>query len=203
MNMHKWLLLALLVLAPLLEGCFPLIAGGALIGGALMVADRRSAGTQVDDGKIEIKAIKGINDKYREASHVNVTSYNRNVLLSGEARDDSVKQDAEKIVREIEGVRNVFNEVTIAGNSSLGARSNDSLITSKVKGRFLTAGGNKFQPNHVKVVTENSIVYLLGLVTKAEGEAASEVTSTTAGVQRVVKLFEYIEPEKKAAKDKK
>jgi osmotically-inducible protein OsmY len=193
------LVLLLLLAAPIMNGCLPLIAGGAIVGGAMVAADRRSAGTQFDDEKLEIKAIQAINNKYRETSHINVTSYNSNILLTGEAQDDAIKQDAEKMVRALAGVRNVFNEVTIAGKSSLGARSNDTLITSKVKGRFLSAGGGRFQPNHVKVVTENGIVYLLGLVSKPEADAATEVASTTSGVQRVVRLFEYTEPAKQSA----
>ena len=119
-----------------------------------------------------------------------MTSYNYNVLITGEAGSEAIKKDIEVIVRDIPNVKNVFNEVLVAGNSSLAARGNDTAITSKVKTRFLGNAG-KFSPNHIKVVTENSVVYLMGIVTKSEAEAATEVASTTSGVQRVVKLFEY------------
>jgi osmotically-inducible protein OsmY len=188
-TMRKLLLLLLLVL-PVMQGCIPLIIGGAVGAGALLVTDRRPSGAYVKDERIEIAAIKAINDRYRNNSNINVTSYNGNVLISGEAGDEKVKADAEAIVRTIDGVKNVFNEVNVAGNSSLGSRSNDTAITSKVKTRFLSNGG-RFSPNHIKVVTENSVVYLMGIVSKPEADAASEVASTTTGVQRVVKLFEY------------
>lgn len=186
--MRKFFLLLLIL--PVLQGCIPLIIGGAIGAGALLVSDRRPGGTYVQDERIEIAAIKFINDRYRSNSNINVTSYNGNVLLSGEAADEKIKSDAEAITRTIEGVKTVFNELTIAGNSSLGSRGNDTAITSKVKTRFLSNGG-RFSPNHIKVVTENNVVYLLGIVTKSEADAASEIASTTSGVQRVVKLFEY------------
>ena len=187
--MRKFFLLLVLAL-PVLQGCIPLIIGGAVGAGALLVTDRRPSGAYVKDERIEIAAIKAINDRYRSNSNINVTSYNGNVLMSGEAADEKVKSETEAIVRTIEGVKTVFNEVIIAGNSSLGSRSNDTAITSKVKTRFLSNGG-RFSPNHIKVVTENSVVYLMGIVTKSEADAAAEVTSTTTGVQRVGKLFEY------------
>ncbi len=186
--MRKFFLLLLIL--PVLQGCIPLIVGGAIGAGALLVSDRRPSGAYVLDQRIEITAIKQISGRYRDNSHINVVSYNGNVLLSGEAADEKVKSEAEAIVRTIDGVKTVFNEVTIAGNSSLGSRSNDTAITAKVKTRFLSNAG-RFSPNHVKVVTENSVVYLMGIVTKSEADAAAEVTSTTTGVQRVVKLFEY------------
>lgn len=187
-TMRKFFLLLLIL--PVLQGCIPLIVGGAIGAGALLVSDRRPSGAYVLDQRIEITAIKQISGRYRDNSHINVVSYNGNVLLSGEAADEKVKSEAEAIVRTIDGVKTVFNEVTIAGNSSLGSRSNDTAITAKVKTRFLSNAG-RFSPNHVKVVTENSVVYLMGIVTKSEADAAAEVTSTTTGVQRVVKLFEY------------
>ena len=124
--------------------------------------------------------------------HINVTSYNRNVLLTGEAPDAGTKAQIEKIVREIPNVRGVVNEIQIAGVSSYSARGNDSYLTSKVKARFIDNGGN-FSATQVKVVTEGSVVYLLGLVTRKEAEAAVEIARTTGGVQKVVRVFEYIE----------
>ena len=188
--MRKFLILIALSALPVLQGCIPLIIGGAIGAGALVVTDRRPAGTMARDEGIEIRAIKRINDRFRETSHINVTSFNQSVLLSGEVGTEKIKADAEAIVRGDEKVKNVFNELTIAGNSSLGSRGNDTAITSKVKTRFLANAG-RFAPNHIKVITENNIVYLMGVVTKNEGDAATEVASTTSGVQRVVKLFEY------------
>ena len=188
--MHKFLLLLALSVLPALQGCIPLIIGGAIGAGALLVSDRRPVGAYVKDEGIEIAAIKRINDRYRDTSNINVTSYNHNVLLSGEAGTEKIKTDAEAIARSDGRVKNVFNEITIAGNSSIGSRGNDTAITSKVKTRFLANSG-RFSPNHIKVVTENSTVYLMGIVTKSEADSATEVASTTAGVQRVVKLFEY------------
>jgi osmotically-inducible protein OsmY len=188
--MRKFIILIALSALPVIQGCIPLIIGGAIGAGALLVTDRRPAGTYLKDEGVEIAAIKRINDAYRETSHINATSYNYNVLLSGEAASEKIKADAEAIVRSDGRVKNVFNEITIAGNSSLGSRSNDTAITSKVKTRFLANSG-RFSPNHVKVITENNTVYLMGIVTKSEADAATEVASTTSGVQRVVKLFEY------------
>lgn len=123
--------------------------------------------------------------------HINVTSYNRNVLLTGEAPDAASKAQVERIVREIPNVRGVVNEIQIAGASSYTARANDAYLTSKVKARFIDNGD--VSSNHVKVVTENGVVYLLGLVTRKEADAAVEVARTTGGVQKVVRVFEYIE----------
>ena len=191
--MRKLILLLLLLLCvPFVNGCIPLLIGGAIAGGAtLMVTDRRTTRTQADDQNIEFTVLKAINDRYRDSSHISVTSYNGVLLLTGEAANANIRSDAEAIARSISGVRNVFNEILVAGNSSLASRSNDGFITSKVKTRFLD-NGRRFAPNHVKVVTENGVVYLMGLVTKSEAEAASEIASTTRGVERVVRVFEYL-----------
>ena len=187
----KLFLLSLLILISLLNACAPLIIGGAVGAGALMAGDRRTSGTFVEDQNIELKAYREVSNKYRDSSHINFTSYNRVLLMSGEASSEQIKRDAEQFARSIEGVRNVVNEVAIAGNSSLGSRTNDAGITTKVKARFLDNGG-RFYPNHVKVVTENAVVYLMGLVNKPEGDAAAEIASTTTGVERVVRVFEYV-----------
>jgi osmotically-inducible protein OsmY len=191
MTMRKFLLFSLFSLLPLLNGCIPLLIGGAVGAGALMATDRRTSGTYIDDQNIELKAYREISHKYRENSHVNFTSFNGVVLITGEAANEDIKKDAEQYVRSISNVRNVFNEVVVGGNSSLGSRSNDTAITSKVKTRFVSNGG-RFWANHVKVITEQGVVYLMGLVTKQEGDAAAEVASTTSGVQRVVRVFEYV-----------
>lgn len=182
---------AMLVLAalPLLQACFPLVATGAGAG-ALMIADRRISEAYVMDEGIELRALGRINDRYGDRVHVNVTSYNRNVLITGEAPDAAAKADIEKIARGIDNVRSVTNELAVAPPTSYTSRSNDAYITSKIKARFLDA--NRFHPNHVKVVTEDRVAYLLGLVTKKEADAASEIARTTGDVRKVVRVFEYL-----------
>ena len=184
-------LIALLGLAPQLQRCLPLIAGGAGAT-ALVLDDRRSVGAQTEDKEIDLRGESRINDRFGDRVHINVTSYNRNVLLTGEASDAAAKTQIEKIVREIPNVRGVVNEIQVAGVSSYTARGNDSYLTSKVKARFIDIGGT-FSINHVKVVSEGGVVYLLGLVTRKEADAAVEIARTTGGVQKVVSLFDYVD----------
>jgi osmotically-inducible protein OsmY len=184
-------LVTLLGLAPQLQGCFPLIAGGAGAT-ALVLADRRTVGAQTEDKEVDLRGESRVNDRFGDRVHINVSSYNRNVLLTGEAPDAATKAQIEAIVREIPNVRGVVNEIQIAGVSSYTARGNDSYLTSKVKARFVDNGGD-FSVNQIKVVTEGSVVYLLGLVTRKEAEAAVEIARTTGGVQKVVRVFEYVE----------
>ena len=193
MKLHKLRVLLLLAVMPVtvsvLSGCVAAVVGGA--GTAVLVGeDRRTVGTVTEDQGIELKATNRINDKFKD-SHFNVTSYSRMVLITGEAADAAMKTEIEKIVRAVENVRGVYNEMAIAGNTALSARANDSYITSKVKARFVDQ--QKFNPVHVKVVTEASVVYLLGLVKHKEADDAVEITRTTSGVQKVVKLFEYLD----------
>jgi osmotically-inducible protein OsmY len=167
------------------------VAGGA---GATMLAldDRRTVGAQTEDKEIDVRGESRVNDRFGDKVHANVTSFNRNVLITGEVPDAAAKAQIEAIVREIPNVRGVVNEIQIMGASGFGARGNDSYLTSKVKARFVDNDG-KFSANHVKVVTENGVVYLLGLVTRKEAEDAVEIARTTGGVQKVVRVFEYIE----------
>jgi osmotically-inducible protein OsmY len=182
--------ISLALLTPALHGCFPAIVAG---GGAavLMAEDRRSSGTYIDDQNIELKVSRRISEKYDDKVHVDVTSFNRFVLLVGEAADQASKDDIGVLALGVETVRNVQNEIVIGSNTSASTRANDAYITSKVKAQFVSQ--NKFQANHVKVVTENGVVYLMGLVKHKEGDDAAETTSGTSGVQRVVKVFEYID----------
>ena len=143
-----------------------------------------------EDESIENKALFRVQQKHSEA-HLNVTSYNRLVLLTGEAPSAEVRSDIERIVQGIENVRTVQNEMVVGPTTTLMIRSNDTVQTSKVKARFLDA--NKFRANHVKVVTENSVVYLLGIVRRQEAQDAAEIARTTSGVQRVVRIFEYMD----------
>jgi osmotically-inducible protein OsmY len=175
---------------PQLQGCLPLIAGGAGAT-ALVMDDRRTVGAQTEDKDIDVRGESRVNDRFGDKVHINVTSYNRNVLLTGEASDAAAKTQIEQIVREIPNVRGVVNEIQIAGVSSYTARGNDSYLTSKVKARFVDNGG-AFSANQVKVVTEASVVYLMGLVTREEGDRAATVASRTSGVKQVVKVLEYV-----------
>jgi osmotically-inducible protein OsmY len=175
----------------LTSACVPLLIGGAVVGGAAVATDRRSAGAQLDDEVIETKSALAITERFKGNDyHINVTSFNGIVLLTGEVPTAAGKADVEQVVRVNPKVRAVQNELVVGPATDFGSRSNDTLITSKVKTRFVEA--NKFQINYVKVVTENGVVYLMGIVRREEGDAAAEIARTTSGVQRVVKVFEYI-----------
>ncbi|MFA6312875.1 MAG: BON domain-containing protein [Sterolibacterium sp.] len=185
-----WILLAAMV--PLLAGCF----GATVVGvgaGALMAADRRPSETFLTDESIELRTGNRIGETFGDRAHVNVTSYNRSVLLTGEVPDAAARAQIEKIAGGVPNVKAISNEVQIAGVSTLGARSNDAYITSKVKARFIDA--NKFAVIHVKVVTEAGTVYLLGMVTQRESDAAVDIARTTGGAQKVVRVFEIISEE--------
>lgn len=177
---------------PLLQGCFPVVATG-VGAGAAMVSDRRTSGTYVEDESIEWKVSSRIRERFGNSAHINVTSYNRNVLLTGEAPNDTVRGELDAIVAGVEHVRGVINEVVVAPNSALTARGNDTLITSNVKARFVDA--QRFSAHNVKVVTEANVVFLMGIVTRAEADAAAEVARTSKGVRKVVRVFEYISDE--------
>ncbi|GAB4179074.1 MAG: BON domain-containing protein [Rhodocyclaceae bacterium] len=190
MTMRRFLSCTLmLAAASLLQGCFPVVATG-VGAGALMIADRRAPEVYLMDEGIELRALGRINDRFGDRVHVNVTSYNRNVLLTGETPDAATKAEIEKIARAQDNVRSVTNELQVAPPTSYSSRSNDTYITSKVKARFVDA--NRFPANHVKVVTEDRVVFLLGLVTRAEADAASEIARTTGDVRKVVRVFEYL-----------
>lgn len=179
---------ALAAALTLAQGCVPLAVTGATAG-ALMYEDRRTGGIFVEDENIEWKALARIRERFKDA-HVNATSFNRKVLLTGEATTEDAKRRIEETVRSIESVREVVNELQVAGVSSLASRGNDTLVTSNVKARMVNNG--RFSPNHVKVITEQGVVYLMGIVTPKEGEAAADIARSTSGVSRVVKVFEYL-----------
>lgn len=181
-----------LLLTPLLAGCF----GAAVVGmgaGAMMAADRRTSDTYLTDEAIELRAGNRISERFRDKVHVNVTSFNRMALLTGEVPDQATRTNVEKLVEEVPNLKAITNELSIAGNSSFAARSSDSYLTTKVKARFTDSG--KFSINHVKVVTESGTVFLMGLVTQAEADAAADIARTTSGVMKVVRVFEIISPE--------
>ena len=182
-------LAALAVSLSLLAGCVPVMVAGAAGSAAMIATDRRSAGAQLDDETIELKLATQANSEFGNRIHLNATSYNGYVLLTGEVPDQAVLVSVGNLAKNIEKVRGVHNELVIGLLSDFSSRSNDTYITSKVKTRMIEA--NKFPPNVVKVVTERQVVYLMGIVSKAEGDAAAEIAATTAGVVRVVKFFQY------------
>ena len=181
--------LALAALVGAVAGCVPVMIAGAAGGAAMVATDRRTTGAQVDDESIELKIVTRANELYGDRIHLNVTSFNGVVLLTGEVPDQGAWASLGNLAKGTEKVRVVHNALVVAPPSELGSRSNDAFITSKVKARMLEAA--KFPPNAVKVVTERGIVYLMGIVSRAEGQAAGEIAATTEGVQRVVKVFEY------------
>lgn len=178
-----------IAMIPVLFGCAAVVVGGA--GTALLMGeDRRTVGTVTEDQGIELKASARVNEKFKDA-HINYTSFNRMVLVTGESPDAATRNEIEKMVRSVENVRGIYNEIAIAGNSALSSRANDSFITSKVKARFVDQ--QKFNAVHVKVVTEANVVFLLGMVKRKEADDAVEIARTTSDVQKVVKLFEYLD----------
>ena len=188
-QMKLFVSLLISVSALLLQGCFPLAATG-IGAAALMVDDRRSTGVYVEDENIEWKARGRLIDRFKD-THVNVTSFNLTVLLTGEVPSEQTKQEVGEAIRSIPSVKSVVNELVVGGSTAYTARANDTFVTTNVKTRFINNG--KFSINHVKVVTESGTAFLMGIVTREEADAAAELARTTAGVSRVVKVFEYIE----------
>jgi osmotically-inducible protein OsmY len=178
----------MILTACLLQGCAPVATKDA--GEETSMAQERVDNEAYkEDRRIETSSVDRIYQQFRILIHVNVTSFNRHVLISGEVPDEAIKTSIEKIVSGIEGVRHLNNELVISGNSSLASRSSDSMITSNVKMR-LTRDKN-ISADRIKVVAENGTVFLMGNVQRAEGDATAEIASTTNRVMLVVKLFEY------------
>lgn len=175
-----------------LQGCAEVMIGTAVMG-SLAATDRRTLGAQTEDKAIVLKGETRVSRLVGEAGHVNVNSYNRKVLLTGEVRDEAMKQAVEREVAAIEGVISIVNDLGVMAPSSLSTRSNDTLITGKVKASFID--NKALQVNAFKVVTERGAVYLMGLVTQREGDLATEVARQVGGVQKVVKVFDYISEE--------
>lgn len=190
--MRAALAVAALLSALSLPGCAPLVVGAGAVGAMSVSQDRRSSGAQVDDQSIEWRASSRVGERFGSKAHVNVTSFNRAVLLTGEVPDERTRDEVDKLVRSVPSVAGTTNELVVAELTSLGSRTTDSYITSKIKTRFLDAA--KFNALHVKVVTEAGVVYLLGIVTEQEANDAVEIARTTGGVRKVVKLFEYCKP---------
>jgi len=191
--MHRRLILsAALPLFLLLQACVPVVIGGAAVG-AGAAHDRRTIGAIIDDENIELKAASriGLDAELKKRVHVNITSFNGIVLLTGEAATTEARDQILTHVRAISGVRRITNELRITEPSSYSSRSKDSLITSAVKSRFLVT--RNLDPTRVKVVTEANVVYLMGLVTNEEGDLAVDRATTIEGIERIVKVFEYID----------
>ena len=184
------LLLAGLAATTLISACAPLLVGGAVVGTSMVVTDRRTSGTQLEDQSIEIKAQTRVRESVGERGHVTITSYNRNLLLTGEVAADTDKVAVEQAVAKIEGVRTVINELAVMGSASLASRSSDAVLTSKVKASYVDA--KDVFANAIKVVTERGTVYLMGRVTEREAARFADVARSVDGVKKVVRVFEIV-----------
>ncbi len=194
--MKKLLLttLAASLMATSLAGCVaPLLMGGAFAGGILAATDRRTSGAQIEDQGIELRAASRLSDALGERVHINVTSYNRQVLMTGEVPNEKDKATAEQIIAKVDNVKSVVNELGVLGNTSLSARSSDTLITSRVKAALLD--DKEVYGNAFKIVTERGVVYMMGRVTKREADYATNVVRGQSGVQKVVRVLETISEE--------
>jgi osmotically-inducible protein OsmY len=172
-----------------LQGCIGMAVGTAVMG-TLAATDRRTLGAQTEDKAITVKGETRVANLIGDAGHVNVASFNRKVLLTGEVRDEAMKAAVEREVSGIDGVQSIVNELEVMGSSSFTSRSNDTLITGKVKASFVDS--KELYANSIKVVTERGVVYMMGRLTQREGELAANLASSVGGVQKVVKVFEYI-----------
>jgi osmotically-inducible protein OsmY len=189
--MKKFVWAALLAASmPLFHGCAAVVVGGAATG-LMMADDRRKAGVYLQDEEIELRALDRLRGQFPEKTvSVSVTSFNHHVLLTGQVPDPDAKARVVEAIRVIPNVARVFDETTVSGKTSLTSETNDVSITTSVKTRLIRS--NKVSSNHVKVVTEASVVYLMGLVTREEGDEAARIAASTKGVTRVVKVFEYL-----------
>jgi len=189
--MNKLIQIALVGVAlSQLHGCAAVVVGGAATGTAVAL-DRRTAGVFVGDQEIELRAMNRLGEAFPEKTgKISVTSYNRQVLLTGQVPDETTRSRATEVVKGVPDVRTVFNELGISGVTSYTSRANDTTITGNVKARLLR--DERVPGTQIKVVTEAGVVYLMGLVTQAEAETATEIARTSSGVTKVVTLFEYV-----------
>ena len=190
-QLQKFLLTAM-VGGSLLSGCAPLMVGGVVMTG-LVAVDRRTAGTQLEDESIELKVSNAVNKELGERVHLNVTSYNRRVLLTGEVASDADRSRITQLAQSQENVKNVINDLAIGDASSLSQRTKDTVISGQIKASFVDA--KDLQSSAVKVVTERGIVYLMGRVTAREAQRASDIARGVSGVVKVVRVFEEISEE--------
>ena len=196
-SLRTTLALAAVAGATLLSGCAPLLIGGAAVGGALMVTDRRTSGVQIEDQSIELKGKNRVAQVLAGKNYnVNLTSYNRIVLLTGEVPSEQDKAAVEQAVQRVENVRSTVNELAVGGPSSLSSRSSDTIITSKVKATYVDA--KDLQANAVKVTTERGVVYLMGRVSDREATRAANLAAGVGGVLKVVRVFEVLSEEELA-----
>ena len=189
--MRTKLLMVLLgtgILLPSLSGCIPAVGVG-VGAGALIVDDRRTAGTYLTDEDIELRSSQRYSELGVKNAHVSFTSFNRRVLVTGQVPDQQIKGKVTEVARQHSDVREVINELAVAEATSLTTRTRDGYVTAKIKTQLLD--DKRISANHVKVVTENGVVYLMGLLSREEGRAAAEIAAKTKGVERVVKIFEY------------
>jgi osmotically-inducible protein OsmY len=175
-----------------LSGCAPLIVGGAVMTG-VVATDRRTAGTQLEDEAIELKVASAVRQNLGDRVHLNVTSFNRQVLLSGEAATAADRERAEILAQSQENVKTVVNDLAVMAPSSITQRTKDTVITSQIKAAFIDA--KDLQSNSIKVVTERGIVYLMGRVTQREAKRATDIARGVGGVAKVVRVFEEISEE--------
>ena len=178
------------IAASSLSACVPLVIGGAVLGGTLVAIDRRTSGAQLEDEGIELRSANRVREALVERAHVNVTSYNRQVLLTGEVPSEDDKKLAEQAVSRVENVQKIINELAVLGNTSLTQRSADALVTGRIKAAMVDA--KDLYANSFKVVTERGVAHLMGRVTQREADRATELARSTSGVQKVVRIFEII-----------
>ncbi|WP_374437390.1 BON domain-containing protein [Inhella sp.] len=188
--------LALAALTVSLSACAPLVVGGAMMGGALVATDRRTAGTQLEDQGIELKAAMRLKEQLGDRVHINVNAYNRVLLLSGEVKDEADKQRAQTIAAQVDNVARVVNELQVGFISSLSSRSNDLVLAAKIKATLIDA--RDLMSNAFQVVVERGEVYLMGRVTEREAHRASELVRGIPGVQKVVRVFDILSEEELA-----
>jgi osmotically-inducible protein OsmY len=190
-----------MLLSVLLSACAPVMFGG-VIGTAMVASDRRTSGAQVDDEAIEIRGASAMRENFGTNAHINITGYNRQVLLTGEVPNDQQRLQAEQLVSKLPNVRSIVNELAVGPASSLADRSSDALITARVKAAMVDS--EDVFANVYKVVTERGTVYLMGRVTQREAQRATEVARSVGGVKRVVRVFEFLtEDELRALQPKK
>ena len=179
-------------LAGCLSACVPLVLGGATMS-AMVAVDRRTSGAQLEDEGIELRGASRLRDTFGDRAHINITSYNRQVLLTGEVANDAAKQQAEQVISRVENVRTIVNELAPLGSTTLVQRSGDVLVTGQVKAALVDT--KDLFAGAFKVVTERGVVYLMGRVTEREADRATAMARQVRGVQRVVRIFEIISDE--------
>jgi osmotically-inducible protein OsmY len=180
-----------------LSGCVPLVMGGAVVATGLSVLDRRTMGTQLDDESIETRGMARLKERLGDRAHINIVSYNRQVLLTGEVMSERDRQLAEQAIAGLDNVRTIINELAVLGHSTLTQQSSDAGVTLRVKTSMIDT--RDFNAHVIKVVTERGIVYLMGRVTEREADRATDIARRTTGVQKVVRLFELISEEERLA----